>query len=95
MGQNAGAGNIKLKIMDTAESFEFSLDFEGKHYSGTITPSEEKGKSGVPVYFRVVLGDEFFAYLCCGDNGWKERDGEGRPKGLIDAIGKYIVEYFE
>jgi hypothetical protein len=72
-----------------------SLDFEGQHYEGTVTPSEEKGANGMPVYFRVVLGDQFFAYLCCGDKGWSERDGNGKPKGLINAIGNYIIEFYE
>jgi hypothetical protein len=81
--------------MDNEKSFRLSLDFEGQHYEGSVTPSEEKGSDGKPVYFRVTLGDTFFAYLCCGDYGWKERDGEGRQKGLIDAIGNYILEYYE
>jgi len=81
--------------MDKDKSFQLSLDFEGKHYDGTITPSEEKGANGMPVYFRVVLGDTFFAYLCCADNGWNVRDGEDRPNGLVNAIGDYIAEYYE
>ena len=81
--------------MDTAKSFELSLDFEGRHYQGTITPSDEKGANGMPIYFRVMLGDELFAYLCCGDKGWRDRDGENQPKGLVDAIGNYIVDYYE
>jgi hypothetical protein len=44
---------------------------------------------------RVTLGDQLFAYLCCGDNGWKENDSTGQPKGLITAIGNYIFEYYE
>ncbi|WP_431210066.1 hypothetical protein ACQ86N_28865 [Puia sp. P3] len=70
------------------------MDFEGKHYEGEITPSEEKGKNGMPIFFRVVLDGKFFAYLCCGDNGWKERDGEGQPKGLVGEIGGYIGEFY-
>jgi hypothetical protein len=58
-------------------------------------PSEEKGASGMPVFFRVELGDGLFAYLCCGDNGWKERDKNGRPKGLVNAIGSFIMDYYE
>ena len=81
--------------MDNEKSFRLSLDFEGQHYEGSVTPSEEKGAEGMPVFFRVTLGDTFFAYLCCGDYGWKERDGKGKPKGLIDAIGNYILEYYE
>jgi hypothetical protein len=81
--------------MDTKQSFKLALDFEGKHYDGTITPSEEKGANGMPVYFRVVLGDAFFAYLCCGDNGWKDRDNNSQQKGLVNAIGNYIADYYE
>ena len=81
--------------MNNDEAFPLSLDFEGKHYEGTIMPSVEKGPNGMPVYYRITLGDELFAYLCCGDNGWSERDGSGQPKGLISAIGEYIVDYYE
>lgn len=81
--------------MNTATSFPLSLDFEGRHYAGTVTPSEEKEANGMPVWFRVMLDDTLFAYLCCGDYGWKDRDGGNSPKGLIDAIGSYIMDYYE
>jgi hypothetical protein len=81
--------------MDTENSFPLSLDFEGKHYAGTITPSDEKGSNGVPVYFRVTFGDALFAYICCSDNGWMDRDGNNNHKGLINAIGAYIADYYE
>ena len=81
--------------MDTEHSFPLSLDFEEKHYAGTITPSDEKSPNGVPVYFRVTLGDTLFAYICCSDNGWMDRDGHSNQKGLINAIGNYIAEYYE
>jgi hypothetical protein len=67
----------------------------GEHYEGTITPSVEKGSDGMPVYFRVTLGDEPFANLCCGPKGWSEREGADTPKGLISAIGDYIMDYYE
>jgi len=81
--------------MNIKKTFPLSLVFEGHHYDGTITPSEDVGMNGMPVYFRVMLGDQFYAYLCCTDNGWKERDKEGHPSGLIQAIGNYIAEYYE
>jgi len=81
--------------MDNNDSFKLSLDFEGQHYDGMVTPSEEIAENGMPVYFRVVLGDAFYAYLCCSDRGWRERDGDGKPKGLVNAIGDYIMDYYE
>ena len=81
--------------MDSDKSFKLSMDFEGQHYDGTITPSEEKGANGMPIYFRVVLGDTFFAYLCCSDKGWRERDGNSQSKGLVNVIGDYIADYYE
>jgi hypothetical protein len=81
--------------MDNNNSFPLSLDFEGRHYSGTITPSEDKGPNGMPVFFRVQLGDTFFAYLCCSDHGWRDRDDNGHQKGLINAIGNYVADYYE
>ena len=47
------------------------------------------------MYFRVILDGQFFAYLCCADNGWMERDGESRPPALIGAIGDYIRGFYE
>jgi len=81
--------------MQKDKSFPLTLNYEGKHYQGSIMPSEEVGKNGVPVYFRVSLGDSLFAYLCCGDNGWKERDSTHAPSGLIKAIGDYITDFYE
>lgn len=81
--------------MNTKKTFPLSLDFQGQHYVGTITPSEDVGKNGMPVYFRVLLGDQFYAYLCCTDNGWKERDKEWHPTGLVQAIGDYITDFYE
>jgi len=81
--------------MNTKKTFPLSLTFEGHHYTGTITPSEDVGINGTPVYFRVLLGDKFYAYICCTDNGWKERDKEGHPSGLVQAIGDYIADYYE
>ena len=81
--------------MNTDNTFPLSLDFEGKHYQGKITPSEEKNKNGTPVYFRVTLDGEFFAYLCCSDNGWMEKEGNTRPKALVNAIGEYIKDFYE
>lgn len=81
--------------MGSEKSFPFSLDFEGQHYKGTITPSDEIGKTGMPVFFRVTIGDQLFAYLCCGDHGWLDRDGSGQPHDLLQAIGNYIGDYYE
>jgi hypothetical protein len=61
---------------------------------GFITPSEDLGKDGMPVYFRVVLGDELFAYLCCEDNGWTDRDETGKTRSLVNAIENYVTEYY-
>ncbi|HEY4289932.1 MAG TPA: hypothetical protein VGN00_22680 [Puia sp.] len=81
--------------MGENKSFELSLDYEGQHYSGLITPSDEIGDSGMPIFFRVSFGDQLFAYLCCGDNGWGEKDVAGQPSGLISAIGNYIADFYE
>jgi hypothetical protein len=81
--------------MNNEASFPLSLDFEDKHFSGEVTPSDEKGPNGMPVYFRVTLGGALFAYLCCGDSGWKERDGKDQPRELVNEIGKYILDYYE
>jgi hypothetical protein len=81
--------------MDTANAFPLTLDFEGQHYTGTIIPSEEVGENKMPIYFRVMLGGTFYAYLCCGDHGWKLRDNEGHPPGLVQAIGNYIADFYE
>jgi len=81
--------------MDTKKSIPLSLDFEGQHFTGSITPSDERGENNLPIYFRVMLGDTFYAYLCCGDNGWKERGKDGHPAGLVQAIGNYIADYYE
>ena len=82
--------------MNNAASFPLSLDFEGSNYQGTVTPSEDSDNNGVPVYFRVMLGDEFFAYLCCGEIGWGRKDDEDKgDSGLIQVIGDYIKAHYQ
>jgi hypothetical protein len=82
--------------MNEKASFPFSLDHEGAHYAGRITPSAETDKYGIPVYYRVMLGNRVFAYLCCGEMGWgrKDQDEEG-DSGLVQAIGRDIKRHYE
>ena len=81
--------------MDNAESFRLELDYEGKRYSGIITPSEEKDAADFPVFFRIEIGGELFTYICCGESGWHKRDAKGESDGLIAAIGDYIHDWYE
>jgi hypothetical protein len=81
--------------MDNTGAFRLELDFDNKHYSGIILPSEEKDKKGFPVYFRVEINGRLYAYICCGETGWHNRDNKTGYDGLIDAIGKYIHEWYE
>jgi hypothetical protein len=82
--------------MNSNAAFPFSLDFEGTHYAGTITPSGDTDKFGSPVYFRVMVGDIFFAYLCCGELGWARKDSEETgDEGLIGAIGEIIKTRYQ
>jgi len=81
--------------MNKDARFPLTFDFEGRHYKGTVTPSEEKGKNDTPVYFRVTLDNRFFAYVCCADNGWMERDGKSKPPELVGVIGDYIRRFYE
>ena len=79
--------------MDEIKSFPFAFNFKGEHYKGTITPSEDTGKDGRPVYFRVMMGDKLFAYLCCGDKGWRVHL-EDNHNELINAVGTYIDNHY-
>jgi hypothetical protein len=81
--------------MNNGAAFPLALEFEGRHYRGKVTPSEEKGDKGTPVYFRVTLDGQFFAYICCADHGWIERDGKSKPPELVGAIGDYIRRFYE
>jgi hypothetical protein len=82
--------------MNNAASFPFKIDFEGTHYEGSITPSGDTDKFGVPVYFRVMIGDAFFAYICCGELGWNRKDStDTGDSGLIQAIGELIREHYQ
>ncbi len=81
--------------MDNSHAFPLSLDFEDRHYRGKIIPSDEKDKDGLPVYFRVLIDNRFFAYLCCGAIGWGEKDSEKEPTDLIKAIGNYIEGFYK
>jgi len=77
------------------KTFPLSLKFKEQHYHGKVTPSEELSSNGLPVFFRVEIGGEFFAYICCTDNGWLQKDGNDKPKDLTSAIGEYIRGYYE
>lgn len=82
--------------MNDKASFPYKIDFEGKEYAGMITPSGDTGSNGTPTYFRVTIGDEFFAYLCCGETGWGLKDGpDTGQEGLVKKIGQFIHAKYE
>jgi hypothetical protein len=81
--------------MDFEHVFKLELDYEGKHYSGDILPSEEKDVNGFPVFFRIELEGRLYAYICCGETGWHNRDDRKGHDGLINAIGQYIHDRYE
>ena len=83
-----------MEPLNKSRVFPLSLKYEGEYYEGDITPSAETGKNGMPVYFRVMIGNEFFAYLCCGDTGWTAREQKGNSTGLVQAIAGYIRNYY-
>jgi hypothetical protein len=81
--------------METTGAFRLELDFENKHYTGAILPSEEKDNKGFPVFFRVEIDGQLFAYLCCGEAGWHNRENSTQKDDLINAIGQYITYWYE
>ena len=81
--------------MDINHPFPLDVDYGGKYYEAWITPSEEKGADDTPVFFRIMLNGDFFAYLCCGDQGWVERDGQKQPTDLVGVIGEQIRAYYQ
>ena len=83
-----------MEPLNKRRTFPFSLRYEGESYEGDITPSAQTGKNGMPVYFRVTVRDKFFAYLCCGDTGWRAHEPKGNATGLIQAIIKVIGNYY-
>jgi len=80
--------------MNTKNEFPLSLDFEGRHFEGVVTPSGETDENGLPVYYRVVIGKTLFAYLCCGDKGWFDREAGSQTPGLVNKIGDYIQAHY-
>jgi hypothetical protein len=81
--------------MNITGAFKLSLDYEGRHYSGAILPSEEKDSKGFPIFFRVEIDGQLYAYICCGESGWHNRDEKGGHNALINAIGNYIHDWYE
>lgn len=81
--------------MDSIHSFPLEFDYGGRYYDAWVTPSDERGESGLPVFYRVTLNGDFFAYLCCGDNGWRQRDNQEQPKDLTGLIGSLIQDFYQ
>ncbi|MDP4150077.1 MAG: hypothetical protein Q8927_07820 [Bacteroidota bacterium] len=82
--------------MNNEATFPFSLDFEGTHYDGLITPSGETDKYGMPVYFRITIGDKFFAYICCDERNWRRHESKDTgDEGLLQQIGELINRRYE
>src|SRR5579871_4812820 len=84
---------LTMEPLNKRRIIPLTLTYDGEHYEGDITPSAEIGKNGMPVYFRVTIANEFFAYLCCGDTGWTTREQKGNATGLIQAIAGYIRQH--
>ena len=83
-----------MEPLNKRRTFPFSLTYEGEYYEGVITPSAQTAKNGMPVYFRVSIGEKLFAYLCCGDTGWRAHEPKGNSAGLVQAIIAYIREFY-
>jgi hypothetical protein len=83
-----------MEPLNKNRTFPFYLTYDGEYYQGVITPSAATAKNGMPLYFRVVLGDKFFAYVCCGDTGWSTHEQKGNSTGLIQAITRYIKNFY-
>jgi hypothetical protein len=49
----------------------------------------------MPLYFRVILDNDFFGCLSRGKDGWNELNGSQHRKGIIGAIGELISECYE
>jgi hypothetical protein len=83
-----------MEPLNQNRTFPLSLTYEGESYEGVVTPSAATAKNGMPLYFKVMLENEFFAYLCCGDTGWTAREQNGNSTGLIQAIARYINNHY-
>lgn len=70
------------------QSFNITLDFEGTHYEGWITPSDKTEADGKPKSFHVVLNETMFGNLSLSEDTWTV--DEQRPEGLVKEVGKYI-----
>lgn len=81
--------------MDISATIPVSVHFGGRHYQGTVTPSKKKGLDGKPLYFRVMVNNEFFCFLSRGDDGWNELNGDRRRKTLVEAIGECIAAHYD
>lgn len=82
-------------IVENTGTFRLEVDFEGRHYTGVVLPSEDKDAKGFPVFFRVEIDGELYAYICCGEAGWNNRDNNKTDDGLISVIGQYIHDWYE
>ena len=81
--------------MNVNHSFPLEFSYDDQYYDAWVTPSAELASEGLPVFFRVMLNGDFFAYLCCGDNGWFQRDGEAAPVDLVSRIGEEIAGFYQ
>lgn len=64
-------------------SLPVQFAFEGTHYKGWATPSDEHHKDGMARSYHMVLNDVFFGDLSHDDGHWIIN--EQRPKPLVDA----------
>jgi hypothetical protein len=85
-------------ITDRTQSFSIALDFDGKHYEGTVFPSYDKNKKGFPIYFRIDFGPTFFAAIKNEKSQWVRKGGKKikRPgeEKLIQDIGDIIMAHY-
>lgn len=72
--------------------FKIEFDCEGKHYSGTVNPSEKTNSEGMPVSFHVILNQVNFGYVSQNNNKWLV--DEQRPQTLVNATGNAIEDYY-
>ena len=75
------------------KKFDISFEFDGRSYSGWVSPTKELNEKGQPTTFLVELNGQPMGEISFSNCKWLGNDE--RPAGLIKLVGKQIEKHFQ
>jgi hypothetical protein len=75
------------------ESFDFTIQFQGKTCQVHASALKELRPDGLPKYYQVLIDKYYFGDIFCDGTQWRVHSNKDQPQELIDIIGDMIFRF--